>query len=60
MTFFKISQIHEKATVSECRFEKTAVGRLIKKTPTQVFSYDFCKFLRTPISENNLLQMAAY
>ena len=45
--------------MSECRFEKAADHRRIKKTPTQIFSCEFCKifkkFLITPMSKSDLL-----
>ena len=56
---FKFYKIHEKASVSESHFERTGSCRLVKKTPTQVFTYSFAKILRTPILKNDLLPMTA-
>ena len=56
----KYSKSYEKTPVSECRFERTAGHRLIKKTPTQMFSCESCKiFKRTyfeePLTANGCL-----
>ena len=40
--------------MSECRFERTTGHRLIKNTPTHMFSGEFCKIFKNTFFEEKL------